>query len=87
MYRTTPHSTTKIPPSELLFNSTVKGLLPQPSSKKVPNKHKIAKTNIDNRKASHKIKDKRRHAKESDIKEANSPKVTKQHRILTLNNL
>ena len=29
MYRTMPHSATKIPLSELLFNHTVKGLLPQ----------------------------------------------------------
>ena len=68
MYRTTPHSTTKIPPCELLFNRTVKGLLPQLPCKKVLNKHKLAKTNIENRKANNKrYQDKRRHVKESDI--------------------
>ena len=68
MYITTPHSTTKIPPCELLFNRTVKGLLPQLPCKKVLSKHKLAKTNTENRKASNKrYQDKRRHVKESDI--------------------
>ena len=51
---TTLHSMTKIPPCELLFNHTVKELLPQLPCKKVLNKCKLAKANIENRKASNK---------------------------------
>ena len=93
MYRTTPHSRMEIPPCELLFNHIVKGLLPQLPCKKVLNKHKLAKANIENRKASNKRnQDKRRHVKESDIDVGDvvickQPKVTRQHRILAPKNL
>lgn len=44
-YRTTPHCTTGVPPSELLFNRTVKGKIPVLNAKKVINRHREAKTN------------------------------------------
>jgi len=69
-YRVTPHATTKIAPCELLYNRTVKGYLPELPSKKVLNKHKEAKENIEKSKERNKESyDKRHHAKESDIKE------------------
>ena len=69
-YRVTPHATTKIAPCELLYNRTVKGYLPELPSKKVLNKHKAAKENIEKSKERNKANyDKTHHAKESDIKE------------------
>ena len=44
-YRTAPHSTTGVPPSELLFNRTVKGKLPILNKRNVVNKHKQARKN------------------------------------------
>ena len=44
-YRTAPHSTTGVPPSELLFNRTVKGKLPILHKRNVVNKHKQAREN------------------------------------------
>ncbi|CAB4025205.1 Phthiocerol synthesis polyketide synthase type I, partial [Paramuricea clavata] len=41
-YRTTPHCTTRVPPSELLFNRLIKGKLPLINSKKIVNRHKKA---------------------------------------------
>ena len=46
-YRATPHTTTKVAPSELLFNRTIRGHLPELRSNKVVNKHDYAKTNIE----------------------------------------
>ena len=69
-YRVTPHATTKIAPCELLFNRTVKGYLPELPSKKILNRHKEAKENIEKSKERNKENyDKRHHAKESNIKE------------------
>ena len=42
-YRTTPHSTTKVPPSELLFNKTVRGALPTLNPRIIVNRHQEAK--------------------------------------------
>ena len=42
-YRTTPHSTTKVPPSELLFNRTVHGALPISKPRIIVNRHQEAK--------------------------------------------
>ena len=42
--RSTPHSTTQVPPAELLFNHTVRGKLPILHPRKVINKHKQAQT-------------------------------------------
>jgi len=67
-YCTTPHSSTKVPPCELLFNRKVKGLLPELPSKKIVNKHKYAQDNINACKLSNKrYQDRRRNTKESDI--------------------
>ena len=69
-YRVTPNATTKIAPCELLYKRTVKGYLPELPSKKVLNKHKEAKENIEKSKERNKANyDNRHHAKESDIKE------------------
>ena len=44
--QTTPHSTTKIPPAQLLFNRVVKGKLPMlPANKYPANRHNEAKIN------------------------------------------
>ena len=42
-YRTTPHCTTGVPPSEQLFNRVIKGKLPVINSKKIVNRHKEAR--------------------------------------------
>ena len=66
----TPYTTTKIALCELLYNRTVKGYLPELPSKKVVNKHKEAKENIEKSKERNKESyENRQHAKESDIKE------------------
>ncbi|CAB4019448.1 Hypothetical predicted protein [Paramuricea clavata] len=44
-YRTTPHCTTGVPPSELFFNRVIKGKLPVINSKKIVNRHKEARDN------------------------------------------
>ena len=43
-YRSTPHSTTQVPPAELLLNRTVRGKLPILHRHKVLKKHKQAQT-------------------------------------------
>ena len=43
-YRSTPRSTTQVPPAEILFNHTVRGKLPILHPCKVINKHKQAQT-------------------------------------------
>ena len=69
-YRTTPHVTTKVHPCELLFNRTIRGQLPELPAKKVLNKHKQAKENIEKNKTQNKeYYDKKHNAKESGIKE------------------
>ena len=68
-YRSTPHQTTKVAPSELLFNRKIKGYLPELTHKKVINKHKMAKTNLEKKKEENKeYYDRNRRAKEADIK-------------------
>jgi len=67
-YRTTPHCTTGVPPSELLFNRTVKGKIPVITRKKVINRHKDALKNELTRKERNKeYADHRRNVKKSDI--------------------
>ena len=44
-YRQTPHSVTKIPPAQLLFNRNIQGKLPTIKSKLAVNRHKEAKHN------------------------------------------
>ena len=49
--RATPHSTTKVPPAELLYNRKIKGKLPDlPRKVKVVNRHKEAKENQETKK-------------------------------------
>ena len=68
-YRSTPHSTTKVAPCELLFNRKVSGHLPELASNKVINKHELAKANIEKQKlANKKYYDKRHSVRESEIK-------------------
>ena len=62
-YRITPHSTTKVPPSELLFNRTVREALPTLKPRTIVNRHKEAKDNEQKTYA-----DLHRNAKESSIK-------------------
>ena len=69
-YRITPHSSTNIPPAQLLFNRPVRGTLPMLNPKdKVLNRHKEAKMN--DAKAKTRARDyanERRHAKQSNLK-------------------
>jgi len=68
-YRTTPHSTTKVPPYELLFNRTVQGALPTLKPCTIVNRHKEAKDNEQKRcTCSKSCADFHRNARESLIK-------------------
>ena len=68
-YRTTPHATTKIAPSDLLFNRAVNGKLPTLVKNKTINRHKEAVENERLRAEYNKVyADKKRHAKPCDIK-------------------
>ena len=68
-YRTTPHSTTKVPPCELLFNRTVQGKLPTLLKEKVKDRHKEARDNeLANQKYQKSYADKRRNAKQSNLR-------------------
>ena len=72
-FRSTPHATTKVPPCELLFNRKIQGTLPELTTKKVINKHKEAKENIDKRKHTNKkYYDVKKRAKASNIKEGDT---------------
>ncbi len=63
-YRITPHCTTGVPPSELLFNRTVKGKIPAVTDKNITNRHKEAQDNEKARKERNKeYADNRRNAK------------------------
>ena len=67
-YRTTPHCTTGVPPSELLFNRTVKGKIPVMTKKKILDRPKEARDNEITRKERNKeYADHRRKAKKSEI--------------------
>ena len=67
-YRSTPHSTTQVPPAELLFNRTVCGKLPILHPRKVINKHKQAQTKDKERREYNKqYADRKRHTKPSTI--------------------
>lgn len=54
-HRSTPHAMTKIAPCVLLFNRPIQGHLPELECKKVLNKHKIAKENIETKKQNNKV--------------------------------
>ena len=85
-YRTTPHSTTKVAPCELMFNRTVRGKLPSLEKKRVLNKHKEARENdIKSQSYNKEYADKRRNAKESTIEIGDTVlvKQTKQNKLTT----
>ncbi len=68
-YRATPHSTTKVPPAELLFNRPIRTKIPQQvTSSKPINKHIMAKENDQQSKAQMKqYADQRRHTKKMQV--------------------
>ena len=67
-YRSTPHTTTKISPAELLYNRAIKGKLPCITKKPTSKKHREAQRNDTLGKEKMKeYGDKRRHTKSSDI--------------------
>ncbi|XP_028402116.1 uncharacterized protein K02A2.6-like [Dendronephthya gigantea] len=67
-YRTTPHSSTKVPPAELLFNP-VKGKLPELKKRNIVNKHNIAKKNeMERQRYNKEYANEKRNVKESEIK-------------------
>ena len=68
-YCSTPHKTTAVAPCELLFNRQIRGQLPQLQTKKLVNKHREAKQNIERRKEENKVYyDQKKKAKYLDIK-------------------
>ena len=68
-YRTTPHTTTGVPPAELLFNRTVQGKLPVLQKKNVTNRHREARKNEEKRQKYNKeYANDRRNPKKSGIK-------------------
>ena len=80
-YRTAPHETTKVPPSELLFNRTVKGRLPVLHKRNVVNKHKQARENDQQKQCYNKqYADNRRNAKTREIKIGDSVLVRQQRK-------
>eukprot|EP00794_Sanderia_malayensis_P012395 gene12395-biopygen9880 len=84
-YRTTPNSTTRVPPAALLLNRSVRGLLPQLQPHKIINRHKKAESNKLIRKNYNKqYADTQRHAKESHIKEGDTVLVRqeKKHKLM-----
>jgi transposase InsO family protein len=68
-YRTAPHTSTGVAPSELLYNRTVKGKLPVLKKRNVVNKHKQARANESKKQQYNKeYADHRRNVKTSDIR-------------------
>ena len=68
-YRNTPHSTTEVPPAELLFNRTVKGKLPILERENVVDRHQEARAREDTRQKYNKqYSDERRNTRKSEIK-------------------
>ena len=67
--RTMPHSTTKVPPAELLYNRTVQGILPSLKKHNIISRHKEAKKNELSSQAYKKLyADKKRRVKPSDLR-------------------
>ena len=69
-YRSTPHSTTKVPPAQLLYNREMRGKLPSlPRNHKIVNHHREAKENqIKAKDTGKEYADQRRATKSSNIK-------------------
>ena len=71
-YRTTPHSTTKVSPAELLFNRVVKGTFPSLTKSNVVDRHKEARENeLSSQRYNKQYADRRRRTKPSDLKVGN----------------
>ena len=87
-YRTTPHSTTKVPPAELLYNREIRGKLPAlPCNAKVTKRHREAKDNQEKEKRKGKMyADKHRHTQPSKIKVGDTVlvKQKKQNKFSTI---
>ena len=80
-YRTTPHTTTGVPPAELMFNRAVKGKLPILHKKNIVNRHREARQNEASKKDYHKrYADSRRNAKKSTIEVGDCVLVRQQRR-------
>ena len=69
-YQSTPHSTTKVPPAQLLYNREMRGKLPSlPRNHKIVNRHREAKENqIKAKDKGKEYADQRRATKSSNIK-------------------
>ena len=69
-YRSTPDSTTKVPPAQLLYNREMRGkLLSLPRNHKIVNRHRVAKENqIKAKEKGKEYVDQRRATKSSNIK-------------------
>ena len=68
-YRTTPHTSTNVPPAEWLFNRTVKGKLPILEKQSIVNRHRAARNSEKAKQEYNKqFADNRRNVKENDIK-------------------
>ena len=69
LYRTTPHTSTNVPPAALLFNRTVRGKLPLLNKRNIVNRHKTAKKNeTTKQKYNKEYADNKRNVKSSSIK-------------------
>ena len=68
-YRTTPHTSTKVPPAELLFNHPIKGRLPILDNQDIVNRHKTARqSEMMKQKYNKQYADSRRNTKNNEIK-------------------
>ena len=68
-HRTAPHTTTGVPPSELLFNRAVRGKLPVLQKRNIINKHKRARENeVTKQQYNKQYADNRRSANTSNMK-------------------
>ena len=69
-YRTTPHTTTKVAPTELLFNRIVRGTLPELTPNNFVNRHAMAQTNdAENKDKMKSYADTRRNVRKNELKE------------------
>ena len=68
-YRTAPHTSTKVPPAELLFNRPIKGKLPILDKRNIVNRHKTARqSEMIKQKYNKQYADSRRNTKKNEIK-------------------
>eukprot|EP00794_Sanderia_malayensis_P019767 gene19767-biopygen16415 len=85
-YRSTPHSTTRVPPAQLLYNRKIQGKLPTLHKNSVVNRHKEAKDNQTlNKEKARKYANERRRAKESHLQVGDTVliKQTKTNKLST----